>query len=152
MVFPPSPTVAAPSLSFTLNDQFGTRWTADSLSGRWTVLLAGERRHADAMTAWSDSLHHHFAGDSTAAQWFMVADLRSVPRVMRRLASQRAPREAHRRLLMDHDGRIASQLLLRRESFSVVVLSPTGAVALRLIDSSVSSQHLSAVREAMGKR
>ncbi len=51
-------------LSFTLNDQFGKRWSADSLSDRWTVLLAGERSHADAMTAWADSLHRHLAGDS----------------------------------------------------------------------------------------
>ncbi len=82
----------------------------------------------------------------------MVADLRSVPRVMRRLASQRAPREAHRRMLLDHDGRIASQLSLTRGSFGVVVLSPTGDVVLRLVDSTVDTRRLGEVRRVMERR
>jgi hypothetical protein len=50
-----APTRATPPLAFTLDDQFGKRWTEDSLSGRWTVLLAGQRTHADVMKAWSNS-------------------------------------------------------------------------------------------------
>lgn len=144
---------AAPAtLEFSLRDQFGTMWTADSLSGRWTVLLLGPRRHADEMKAWSDSLHRQLAADSASVRWLMVADLRSVPRVMQRLANSRAPREAHRRLLFDPDGGVARQLKLGRDDFTVVVLAPTGEVKLRLVNSLAHRQHLDAVRHVIGKR
>jgi hypothetical protein len=110
------------------------------------VLLAGERKHADDMKAWSDSLHRHLAGDSATVQWFMVADLRSVPRLMLRLANQRAPRERHRRLLFDREGSIARQLRLGRDTFTVVVLSPTGEVKLRLAGIAADSPPVQTVR------
>jgi hypothetical protein len=146
-----APTRATPPVAFTLDDQFGKRWTEESLSGRWTVLLAGQREHAEVLKAWSDSLHRAFATDAATVRWLMVADLRGIPRVMHRLASQRAPREPHRRLLLDHDGRIARQLSLGRDAYTVVVLSPTGAVTLRLVDPLLNSAQLETVRHFIGK-
>lgn len=140
------PEGGAASLSFDLGDQFGTRWRSDQLAGHALVLVLGARSHADHMKPWSDSLQRALAADTAAVRWFMVADLRGVPAFMRRLASQRAPREAHRTLLLDGEGSIAKQLGADRTAMTVVVLNRERRVRLRLIDPLPSSDQLRVVR------
>lgn len=146
------PTAPGTALSFDLADQFGARWRSEQLAGRALVLVLGSRAHADRMKPWSDSLQRVLAADTATVRWFMVADLRSIPSFMRRLASQRAPREPHRILLLDADGTISTQLAADRKAMTVVVLDRDRRVRLRLSDVAPTSDQLRVVRDMVIQR
>ncbi|MCU0616680.1 MAG: hypothetical protein MUD17_06250 [Gemmatimonadaceae bacterium] len=140
-----------PTLSFDLADQFGTRWRSGQLTGKSLVLVLGSRAHAERMKPWSDSLQHALAADTASVRWFMVADLRSVPSFMRRMASQRAPREAHRILLLDGEGTVASQLGADKKALTVIVLDRERHVKLRLTDVSPTRDQVRLVRDMVAR-
>lgn len=91
-------------------------------------------------------MQRSFSGDTAMVRWFMVADLRRVPSYMRRFASQRAPREAHRLLLMDGAGTVAQQLGADRNAMTVLVLDRDHRVMLQRVDVSPTPDQLQLVR------
>ena len=139
---PAPPAVRAPEpdslVAFRLSDQFGRVQDAADLRGRAYLLVGAGRGGRAAGTAWVESLRA-LQGDSarTALPVVAVADLRGVPRLLRRVVRGRFPDERDRGVLLDWEGTLARQLGFDVQQCTIVLVGPSGRVHARTTTAAV---------------
>ena len=139
----PPPAVRAPEpdslVAFRLSDQFGRVQDAADLRGRAYLLVGAGRGGRTAGTAWVESLRA-LQGDSAgpaALPVVAVADLRGVPRLLRRVVRGRFPDDRSRGVLLDWEGTLARQLGFDVQQCTIVVVGPSGRVHARTTTAAV---------------
>jgi len=129
--------VAADSLlEFRLHDQFGQLHDAAAYRGRTLILVGAGRGGRDAGTAWVEHLRavqDSGGGADTlqAVPVVAVADLRGVPRLLRRLVRGRFPDDRRRAVLLDWDGALARRFGFDTERCTLLVVGPSGRAHAR---------------------
>jgi hypothetical protein len=120
-------------VAFRLSDQFGRVQDAADLRGRAYLLVGAGRGGRTAGTAWVESLRA-LQGDSVGPAVLpvvAVADLRGVPRLLRRVVRGRFPDVRDRGVLLDWEGTLARQLGFDVQQCTIVLVGPTGRVHAR---------------------
>lgn len=117
-----------------LKDQFGREHAAADLRGHAVFIVGGDRAARNAMEPWIRAVAG--AVDSTTGgrhtyRVVRVADLRSVPRLMRGMALSYAPRDTAQPLLLDFSGEIARRYGFTPGVANQVVLGRDGSVLYR---------------------
>ncbi len=126
-------------VAFRLSDQFGRVQDAGDLRGRAYLLVGAGRGGRTAGTAWVESLRA-LQGDSAgsaALPVVAVADLRGVPRLLRRVVRGRFPDDRSRGVLLDWEGTLARQLGFDVQQCTIVVVGPSGRVHARTTTAAV---------------
>jgi hypothetical protein len=125
---PPAAVVADSTLAFRLSDQFGRVHDAAEYRGRTLLLVGAGRGGREAGTAWVEHLRavQDSMGVVPAHPVVAVADLRGVPRLLRRLVRSRFPSEPGRAVLLDWEGTVARRLGFDTERCTLLVIGPTG--------------------------
>lgn len=130
---PPAP-VADSAVDFRLTDQFGTVHQAATYRGRPLLLVGAGRPGRAAGTAWVGALRG-LQGDSADASAGIpvvaVADLRGVPRLLRRMVRGRFPDDRRQSVLLDWDGALARGLAFDPERCTILLVGPLGDVQAR---------------------
>jgi len=126
------PPAADSTLHFRLGDQFGRVHDAAEYRGRAMILVgAGRGGRADG-TAWVEALRGLQADSGAAAVPVVaVADLRGVPRLLRRIVRGRFPDDRRSAVLLDWDGSLARRLGLQPDRCTIVVVGPDGRPDVR---------------------
>ena len=126
-------------VAFRLSDQFGRVQDAAALRGRAYLLVGAGRGGRTAGTAWVESLRA-LQGDSAGPATLpvvAVADLRGVPRLLRRVVRGRFPDDRGRGVLLDWEGTLARQLGFDVQQCTIVLVGPTGRVHARTTTAAV---------------
>jgi hypothetical protein len=140
-------------VAFRLKDQFGAETDAATFRGRAFYIVAAGRGGRAPATAWGGLLPRALAaagapGDA-AAPVVLVADLHSVPRLLRGLVRGRFPGARRDAVLLDWGGTVAGRLGLDGERCTVLAVSPAGRPALRAVTTTADSAEVAAfVRRA----
>jgi hypothetical protein len=115
-------------VAFRLSDQFGRVHDAAEYRGRTLLLVGAGRGGREAGTAWVEHLRAVQDGVDGAPVLpvVAVADLRGVPRLLRRLVRSRFPSDPQRAVLLDWDGALARRLGFDPERCTLLVIGPTG--------------------------
>lgn len=127
-------TVVADSLlEFRLHDQFGRLHDAAAYRGRTLIVVGAGRGGRDAGTAWVEHLRalQDSGGGTNALPVVAVADLRGVPRLLRRLVRGRFPDDRRRAVLLDWDGALARRFGFDTERCTLLVVGPSGRAHAR---------------------
>jgi hypothetical protein len=133
---PVAPAAGADSaVEFRLRDQFGRVHEAAAYRGRALLLVGAGRGGRVAGTAWV-STFRDLQGDPAAAAAVVVpvvavADLRGVPRLLRRFARGQFPRDPQQVVLLDWDGALARRLAFDADRCTVLLVGPAGQVLAR---------------------
>ena len=145
LAIPPQPVSVTPAadsvVGFRLNDQFGRAHDAADYRGRAMVLVGAGRGGRAAGTAWVETLRG-LQGDSASAivvPVVAVADLRGVPRLLRRVVRGRFPDDRRRAVLLDWDGRLARQLGFAADGCTIVLVGPDGRAGSRTSPATVDT-------------
>lgn len=128
-------------VEFRLSDQFGRVHDASTYRGRALVVVgAGRAGRADG-TAWVESLRALQADTAEAGAHpvVAVADLRGVPRLLRRVVRGRFPDERSRAVLLDWDGSVARRHGFDSERCTILVVGPTGRVHVQTTTAAVDT-------------
>jgi hypothetical protein len=144
-------TVPAPApdslVAFRLSDQFGRTQDAADLRGRAYLLVGAGRGGRAAGTAWVESLRA-LQGDGVGPAVLpvvAVADLRGVPRLLRRVVRGRFPDDRDRGVLLDWEGTLARQLGFDVQQCTIVVVGPSGRVHTRTTTAAVDLEGARAI-------
>jgi hypothetical protein len=121
------------ALGFRLSDQFGRVHDAAEYRGRAMILVGAGRGGRAAGTAWVEALRGLQADSAEAATIpvVAVADLRGVPRLLRRLARGRFPDDPRQAVLLDWNGTLARRLGFDAERCTIVLVGPEGRPGAR---------------------
>jgi hypothetical protein len=135
-------TLSADSVvAFRLSDQFGRAHDAAEYRGRALLLVGAGRGGRAAGTAWVETLRG-MQGDSAGDAVIpvvAVADLRGVPRLLRRVVRGRFPDDRRQAVLLDWDGTLARRLGFEPERSTILVVGPAGRVHARTSSVAVDS-------------
>jgi hypothetical protein len=115
-------------VEFRLSDQFGRPHATADHRGRAYLLVGAGKGGRAAGTAWVERLRA-MQGDSAGAvpvPVIAVADLRGVPRLLRRLVRGRFPDDPRQPVLLDWDGVVARSLGFDAQTCTIVVVDPAG--------------------------
>ena len=126
-------------VAFRLSDQFGRVQDAADLRGRAYVLVGAGRGGRTAGTAWVESLRA-LQSDSAGPAVLpvvAVADLRGVPRLLRRVVRGRFPDDRRQGVLLDWEGTLARQLGFDVQQCTIVLVGPSGRVHARTTTAAV---------------
>ena len=87
----------------------------------------------DVGTAWVETLRalQDDAAGAGRVPVVAVADLRGVPRLLRRFARGQFPRDRRQPVLLDWDGALARRLAFDREQCTILVVGPAGQIHMR---------------------
>jgi hypothetical protein len=115
-------------VGFRLRDQFGRVHDAADYRGRVLILVGAGRGGRAAGTAWVDALRglQPDSAATAAIPVVAVADLRGVPRLLRRVVRGRFPDDPRRAVLLDWDGALARRLDFHAERCTIVLVGPDG--------------------------
>jgi hypothetical protein len=129
------------ALAFGLRDQFGRRHDAASYRGRAVVIVGAGRAGRAAGTEWVQLLRGLQADTSrgAAVPVVPVADLRGVPRLLRRIVRGRFPTQPDQAVLLDWDGAVAEQFGFDRERCTILIVGPAGRAHAQMSTSAVDS-------------
>jgi hypothetical protein len=132
-------------VGFHLHDQFGRVHDAETYRGRALLLVGAGRAGRAAGTAWVGALRG-LQGDSAGAVAIpdvipvvAVADLRGVPRLLRRMVRGRFPDDRRQPVLLDWDGALARRLGFEPERCTILVVGPDGGVYARTSSAAVDT-------------
>ena len=117
-------------VAFRLSDQFGRVQDAADLRGRAYLMVGAGRGGRTAGTAWVESLRA-LQSDSAGPAVLpvvAVADLRGVPRLLRRVVRARFPDDRRQGVLLDWEGTLARQLGFDVQQCTIVLVGPSGRV------------------------
>lgn len=135
---PPTAIAADSLLEFRLHDQFGQLHDAATYRGRTLIVVAAGRGGRDAGTAWVE--HLRAVQDSVGALPVLaVADLRGVPRLLRRIVRGRFPEDRRRAVLLDWDGALARRFGFDAERCTLLVVGPGGRAHMRTTSAAVDT-------------
>ena len=125
--------VADSLVDFRLSDQFGRVHAAAEYQGRALLLVGAGRGGRAVGTAWVETLRalQDDAAGAGRVPVVAVADLRGVPRLLRRFARGQFPRDRRQPVLLDWDGALARRLAFDREQCTILVVGPAGQIHLR---------------------
>jgi hypothetical protein len=126
-------------VAFRLSDQFGRVQDAGDLRGRAYLLVGAGRGGRTAGTAWVESLRalQSDSAGPAALPVVAVADLRGVPRLLRRVVRGRFPDDRSQGVLLDWEGTLARQLGFDVQQCTIVVVGPSGRVHARTTTAAV---------------
>ena len=116
----PTDAVAGPPArlpAFVLADQFGGKVNDEAYRGVPLIVVVGNRTGAGGVALWTASLRA-VIGPTSETHVLPVADLRGVPRMLRRMVSRLLPREPAHWCALDWDGQIGAPI--RREEGPLV--------------------------------
>ena len=138
-----APRAADTLVEFRLPDQFGTVHEGAAYRGRALLLVGAGRAGRAAGTAWVGTLRG-LQGDSAdgsagAIPVVAVADLRGVPRLLRRVVRGRFPDDRRQAVLLDWDGTLARRLGFDPEQCTILLVGPLGDVQARTSAMAVDS-------------
>jgi hypothetical protein len=131
-------------VAFRLGDQFGGDHDAATFRGQaWLPVGAASGGRADA-TAWVEALRtlqRDPSGEpaSRLVPVVAVADLRGVPRLLRRLVRGRFPRDPDRAVLLDWDGSLARRFALDGSRCTIMLVGPSGRLEARTLPTAVDT-------------
>jgi hypothetical protein len=133
--------VADSALGFRLGDQFGRVHDAAEYRGRPMILVGAARGGRAAGTAWVEVLRglQVDSGAAAAVPVVAVADLRGVPRLLRRIVRGRFPDDRHRVVLLDWDGALARRLRFEADRCTIVLVGPDGHPGARTSPTAVDT-------------
>jgi hypothetical protein len=139
-------------VAFRLRDQFGRVHDAAAYRGRALILVGAGRGGRTAGTAWVEALRE-LQSDSAApaVPVVAVADLRGVPRLLRRMVRGRFPDDPRRAVLLDWDGALARRLGVSAEECAVVLVGPTGRTHARTRAAAVDTARARALLRQAGE-
>lgn len=135
-------------LAFRLSDQFGRVHEAAGYRGRpFIVVGAGRGGRADG-TAWVQALRGlQGEGEALAAVPIVaVADLRGVPRLLRRVVRSQFPDDRRQPVLLDWDGALARRLAFDPASCTIALVDGGGRTIAR---TQVAAVDTAAARELL---
>lgn len=101
---PESPPVRLPD--FALADQFGRELGQETYAGVPVVLVAGDREGAPGVALWTAALRAVIGGGDIGV--LPIADLRGVPRVLRRMVRRLLPTDPDHWCAIDWDGQLGA--------------------------------------------
>ena len=115
-------------IGFRLSDQFGRVHDAAEYRGRALLLVGAGRGGRASGTAWVETLRRlqEDSGGAVALPVVAVADLRGVPRLLRRMVRGRFPDDRRQAVLLDWDGSLARRFGFDAERCTIVLIGPTG--------------------------
>jgi hypothetical protein len=117
------------AVGFRLSDQFGRVHDAAAYRGRPLLLVGAGRGGRAAATAWVEALRGlqgDPAGAAPALSVVAVADLRGVPRLLRRVVRGRFPDDRGQAVLLDWDGTLARRYQFAGDSCTILLVGPAG--------------------------
>lgn len=125
---PAAAPVADSLVAFRLNDQFGQAHDAAAYRGRALLVVGAGRGGRAAGTAWVETLRalQDSAAGPSALPVVAVADLRGVPRLLRRLVRGRFPDDRRQAVLLDWDGALARRHGFDTERCTILLVGPGG--------------------------
>lgn len=129
-------------VEFRLRDQFGRPAAAAEYRGRPLLLVGAGRGGRATGTAWVEAVRAMQDADgdpSPPVPVVAVADLRGLPRLLRRFVPGQFPRERTRAVLLDWDGSVARRLAFDPNRCTIVLVGPTGQVVARSTPESVDT-------------
>jgi len=117
-------------IRFQLEDQFDQAWTHQDFSGHATIIVGSDRQGSEYNEIWSfaiyDSLVKHELKDSV--KFLAVADTRGVPSLLKKMVKRKFPREAHRWIMIDWEGKFAVAYQFVPHECNLVVIDRAGKV------------------------
>ncbi len=133
-------------VEFRLHDQFGRVHEAATYRGQPLIVVGAGRGGRDAGTAWVEQLRAMQGGPDAAGALpagalpvVAVADLRGVPRLLRRLVRGRFPEDRARAVLLDWEGSLARRFGFDSERCTLLVVGPGGRAHLRTTSAAVDT-------------
>jgi hypothetical protein len=138
------------AVGFRLSDQFGRVHEAAAYRGRPMILVGAGRAGRAAGTAWVETLRglQPDSAAATAIPVVAVADLRGVPRLLRRFVRGRFPDDRREAVLLDWDGTLARRLGFDAERCTIVIVGPDGRPGARTSSATVDTV---VARELLGQ-
>lgn len=136
------PAAGDPVVEFRLRDQFGRPADAAEYRGRPLLLVGAGRGGRATGTAWVEAVRAMQEADddpSPPVPVVAVADLRGLPRLLRRFVPGKFPRERTRAVLLDWDGSLARRLAFDADRCTVVLVGPAGQVVARSVPAAVDT-------------
>ena len=126
---------------FRLEDQFGRVHTPAAYAGAPVFIVGAAQGGRETARAWALALTAELEASGAAPRISVlpVADLRGVPRLLRRLVRGRFPKERGEQVLLDWEGSLAQAHGLGRDECTVLLVGPTGEVLRRTSASAVDA-------------
>ena len=131
-------------VTFRLGDQFGRQHDATTYRGQAWLLVGAANGGRVAAAAWVETLRA--VQDDTTGERVprtvpvvAVADLRGVPRLLRRFVRARFPRDPERAVLLDWDGSLARRFGFDGAQSTILLVDPSGRPAARTRSTAVDS-------------
>jgi hypothetical protein len=131
-------------VAFRLGDQFGGQHDAAAYRGQAWLLVGAASGGRDAATAWVETLRalqRDPTGELTprVVPVVAVADLRGVPRLLRRFVRGRFPRDPERAVLLDWEGSLARRFALDGSRCTIMLVGPSGRLEARTLPTAVDT-------------
>jgi hypothetical protein len=138
---------------FRLEDQFGTVHTRERYAGTPVFIVGGDRGGNAAARAWALALAADLTASGAGGRIAVVpvADLRPVPRLLRRLVRSRFPKARTEGVLLDWEGAVARAHAFQPDECTVLLVGPAGQILRRASGTTVDPAMVrEMVREAVG--
>jgi hypothetical protein len=118
---------------FRLEDQFGRVHTPATYAGAPMFIVGADQGGRATARAWALALTAELeaSGGAPGITVLPVADLRRVPRLLRRLVRGRFPKEKGEQVLLDWEGTLARAYAFTPDECTVLLVGPTGQVVRR---------------------
>ena len=132
-----APQVSAPAadtvLRFRLEDQFGRVHTPARYAGAPMFIVAADQGGRTVAREWALALGAELAaaGAGQRIAVLPVADLRRVPRLLRRLVRGRFPKQEGEQVLLDWEGTLARGYGFTPDECTVLLVGPGGELVRR---------------------
>ena len=126
---------------FRLEDQFGRVHTPATYAGAPVFIVGAAQGGRATARAWALALTAELEASAAAPRITVlpVADLRGVPRLLRRLVRGRFPQEKGEQVLLDWEGSLAQAHGFERDECTVLLVGPTGEVLRRTSTTTVDA-------------
>jgi hypothetical protein len=126
---------------FRLEDQFGRVHTPATYAGAPVFIVGAAQGGRATARAWALALTAELEASGAAPRITVlpVADLRGVPRLLRRLVRGRFPKEKGEQVLLDWEGSLAQAHGFERDECTVLLVGPAGEVLRRTSTTTVDA-------------
>ena len=126
---------------YRLEDQFGRVHTPATYAGAPMFIVGADQGGRGPAREWALALTAELkaAGAAPRIAVVPVADLRRVPRLLRRLVRGRFPKGAGEQVLLDWEGTVARAHAFTADECTVLLVGPTGRLLRRTTTTAVDS-------------
>lgn len=105
--------------AFKIADQFGKVWDSSQLKDEVVVVVTANRDSGRAMDPWVSKLKAKYGSKITLLG---LMDLHTIPGIVRGMAKSRIRKETKDPLMLDFNGKVASNYLVNSKNPTVVVI------------------------------